>query len=113
MLLDISLGAKVAFVNGYLKAEPDDEFQLHTGDSSKSYTHRHFGPEIAPLFNLDLFVIPKLGFGIELRAPITLYQMVCFDQGDSHICRGTEDDIADQVKSPGKLFYGLHIIYYL
>ena len=113
MILDLSLGLKIAFVNGYLKAEPDADFQFYTGDDSSSYTHRHFGPELTPLFNADLFIIPKFGFGFELRVPMTLYQQVCFDQGNSVICRGTKDDSTDKVKSPAKMAYGLHLIYYL
>ena len=113
LLLDLSLGVKFGFVNGFLKAIPDGEFQRETGDDSSTYHHRHYGPEIAPLFNADLFIIPKFGFGFELRIPFTMYQSVCFDQGESQICRGTQDDIVDKVSSPVKIFYALHLIYYL
>ena len=112
-LLDIALGLRFAAVNGFLKAEPDPEFQQITHDNSSAYYHRHFGPEITPVLDLAFFVIPKLGFGAEIRLPMTMYTSVCFDQGSSHICRGTEDDISNKVKAPVKIFYGLHMIYYL
>jgi hypothetical protein len=113
MLLDFSAGLKAAFVIGYLKANPDDNLQFFTGDDSSYYTHRHFGPEISPIINVDLFIIPRFGFGYEMRTLMTMYQQVCLDQGNSTICRGTQDDVTDKVKSPVKMFFGLHLVYYL
>jgi hypothetical protein len=113
MLLDLGLGIRFAFVAGFLKSKPDADFQRDADDYSDSYTHRHYGPEIAPLLNADLFIIPKFGFGLELRAPFTVYQQVCFDQGKDLICRGLKDDVEDKVSIPIKLFYGLHVIYYM
>ncbi len=112
-LLDIALGMRFAVVTGFLKAKPDANFQAITGDVSKNYIHRHLGPEITPVLDLAFFVLPKLGFGMELRLPMTIYTQVCFDQGDGSICRGATDDIENKAKPPVKLFYGLHVIYYL
>ena len=112
-LLDIGLGLRFAATNGFLKAKPDADFQSVSGDDSSAYYHRHFGPEITPVLDLAFFIVPKLGFGMEVRMPMTIYTQVCFDQGKSHICRGTQDDPLNKVKAPVKLFYGLHVIYYL
>jgi hypothetical protein len=112
-LLDIGLGVRFAFVNGYLKAKPNAIFQEVTGDDSHVYFHRHFGPEITPLLDLMLFLVPKIGIGMEMRLPMTVYTEVCFDQGNSVICRGALDDPENKAKAPIKLFFGLHLIYYL
>jgi hypothetical protein len=115
MLLDISLGLKTAFVNGFLYAKTDSEVQKNTGDDSRYHRHRLFGPEISGIIGADLYVIPKLGFGVELRPMATLYQTVCFDDGSDHICRGAEDDSvkSNRFGSPFKILFGLHVIYYL
>ncbi len=115
ILMDISLGIKTAFVNGFLYEYPNKEVQGNIDESSKYYRHRLFGPEISGSIGLDLYVVPRLGFGVEVRPIGTLYQSVCFDKGSDHICRGVKEDSETQHHyiAPFKLFYGLHIIYYL
>ena len=113
VLLDLGLGVKFGFVNGYLFAKPNADYQEYIRDDSRTYHHRHYGPEVTGIFNADLFITPKFGFGIELRAIGTLYQQVCFDHGDEYVCRGTKDDTENKAIAPFKLGYGIHLIYYL
>jgi hypothetical protein len=115
VLLDISLGLKVAFVNGFLYAKPDKDVQANTGDTSNYYRHRLFGPEVSGIVGLDLFIVPKFAFGVEFRPMATMYQTVCFDDGSDEICRGAEDDPTtdNQYGTPFKIFFGLHGILYL
>ena len=115
VLMDITLGIKAAFVNGFLYAKPNAEIQSNIGDSSKYYRHRLFGPEIDGIVGVDLFVIPRFGFGVEFRPMGTLYQTVCFDDGSNQICRGVQDDPveANRFDSVFKIMFGLHLIYYL
>lgn len=115
MLLDITLGVKGAFVNGFLYAKPNADIQDNIGDSSKYYRHRLFGPELDGIIGVDLYVIPRFGFGVEFRPIGTFYQTICFDDGSEHICRGAQDDPVESNRfgSVFKILFGLHAIYYL
>ena len=115
ILMDISLGLKTAYVNGFLYAKPDTEIQEAIGEDSKYYRHRLYGPEITGILGVDLFIIPRFGFGVEFRPMATMYQAVCFDDGDDQICRGTQDDseVLNRFGTPFKIVFGLHVVYYL
>ena len=115
VLMDITLGVKAAFVNGYLYAKPDGEVQSNLNENSKYYRHRLYGPELDGIIGLDLFIIPRFGFGIEFRPMATMYQSVCFDDGTDQLCRGVADDPvpANRFATPFKILFGLHLIYYL
>jgi hypothetical protein len=77
VLVDLSTGASGGLVVGF----------LHDG----KYVSEHYGPYFSALFNLDIFPIPKFGFGFEFRVSGTFYQEVCFESSTGVLCRGTDD----------------------
>lgn len=78
VLLDLSVGASGGLVVGFLHED--------------KYVHEHYGPYFSALFNLDIYPIPKFGFGFEFRVSGTFYQEVCFDSSTGVLCRGTDDE---------------------
>jgi hypothetical protein len=91
-----------------------------------NYDHTHMGAFMSLLFGADVFLLPKLGVGLEFRVIRTFYIEVCFESDESVNCRGDDDQAiieryAEHTGYPGekgtadypwKLFYGIHGLYY-
>jgi len=91
-----------------------------------NYDHTHMGAFMSFLLGADIFLLPKLGIGLEFRLIRTFYIEVCFESEDTLNCRGDQDEAivkryADHQGYPGekgladypwKLFYGIHGLYY-
>ncbi|MDD5305986.1 MAG: hypothetical protein PHU25_01570 [Deltaproteobacteria bacterium] len=114
-----SLGVQGGYVWGIWHLNKSNSTAV-TGDNE------HLGGFLAIVLGWDVFLLPRLGVGIELRLVRTFYQEVCFHWDGKDLCRGVDDrSIVTQPSStanfpadpgaadyPWKLFYGVHGIYY-
>jgi hypothetical protein len=124
LLLEPSLGLEGGYVYGVY--HEDKQANGDGRGTVLNHEHTHTGPFVALLGGLDLFPVPRVGFGVDLRVLRTFYTTVCFDDGQQTICRGTTqgelatNDINNTVFSgdkreatyPWKMFWGVHALYY-
>ncbi len=121
LLFEPNIGLQVGFAKGTFK-----ERMRETGQSV-DWNHEHLGAFLGLPFGVDFFPIPKLGVGLEFKVVRTFYTEVCFEH-DQVACRGVNDkaltkryDLPDGgvpndkgvASYPWKLFWGLHVLYYL
>ena len=114
VVFEPNVGIQYGFMQGHLYREHDR-------------IDRHIGSFFTMLITLDLYVIPKLGFGFDLRIIRSGYQEVCVEGGDATVCRGANDQNAaaaleetkendtlvdEKASYPWKIFYGGHVVYY-
>lgn len=119
VVLEPTFGVGFGLVNGYLTYDG-----VHT--TSRKTSRRYYGPGVSGLFGLNVFVIPEFGFGLGVRINGTFYQQNCDKYEDGEIfCKGYKDSNdnytseetggigPEPLKAPLKIFYGLHLIYYV
>jgi hypothetical protein len=98
------------------------------GSTTVNWDNEHLGGFLAIVLGWDVFLLPRLGVGIELRLVRTFYREVCYHWNGGNLCRGVDDKTLVTQYSPSstanfpgepgtadypwKLFYGVHGIYY-
>jgi hypothetical protein len=117
-----SLGLQAGFVYGVYR---QNQALDGSGDAT-DFRHKHYGPFVSAILGLDVFPVPRVGVGLDVRVLRTFYTTVCFENAGDSICRGThQDDLATSDASgtpylgdlktttfPWKLFWGVHALYY-
>ena len=117
-VLEPSIGVQVGWVEGVYH-------QNKRGNTDVDYEHRHTGAFLGIPVTLDFFFLPRVAAGLEFRVVRTFYTEACFESVNGTICRGTDDDALtenDAIFIPGdkgeadfpwKLFWGIHLLYYI
>lgn len=116
----------IGLQGGFAKGTYSEEKLAST--EKVGWEHEHLGAFLAIPFGVDFFPIPKLGVGLEFKLVRTFYTEVCFESRDLTTCRGVNDKAAEDnwdlsstgipndkgiATYPWKLFWGLHVLYYI
>ena len=123
ILMELNFGLQVGFVKGVY-----DEKKRDDGNTVVNWKHDHLGAFLGVPLAFDYFPIPKLGVGLDFKLVRTFYTEVCFESQNVTTCRGVDDKAAEDnwelpasgipndkgvASYPWKLFWGLHVLYYL
>jgi len=82
IVLEPAVGLTVGYSEGHLRFRNENDTRFEGA---------LLGPFIGILCNLQLFILPGFGVGLDLRIHKMFYREVCVRSKDTHICRGVED----------------------
>jgi hypothetical protein len=122
LVLEPSAGLHFGYVRGIFS-------EKMSGSNQVDFVHDHQGMFFGFLLGADLFFLPRVAAGLEIRLIRTVYTEVCFESLSGVGCRAVSDEeVAAQYQVPGtetvldgdmgvvdypwKIFFGIHLLYY-